>query len=174
MPNRLILFFLFATTALHAQEIKVEYDKDRDFTKYKTFSFGEGEIVTPKDQKQVSDAVFDKWVKAAVTRELELKGLKRVDSARGDLIVSYAAGSLTRSDAGNVGPMGMTPGSTERTYIHDYQQMSLIIDLNDHSNIMIWRINSTTNMTAQGGERVVDQVVERGFRKFAKPGKKKK
>lgn len=173
MPNRFILLFLFASSlTLQAQEIKVEYDKKRDFTQYNNFSFGEGEIVTPKDQKQVSDATFHKWVKAAITRELELKGLMRTDSTAADLVVSYVAGNLSRSDAGNLGPMGMTPGSTERTYIHDYQQMSLIIDLNDRSNMLIWRINSTTNMTAQGGERLVDQVVEKGFRKFGKKKKK--
>lgn len=168
-----ILFILISTTIIWAQEIKVEYDKDRDFSKYKTFSFGEGEIITPKDQKQVSDAEVNKWIKTAIGRELKIKGLLQVDSAA-DLVVSYAAGTLARSDAGNVGPLGMTPGSTDRTYIRDYQQGSLVIDLNDKSNMLVWRINSTTNMSASEGEQLIDQIVERGFRKFGKPVKKKK
>ncbi len=168
-----ILFILISTTIIWAQEIKVEYDKDRDFSKYKTFSFGEGEIITPKDQKLVSDATVHKWIKTAIGRELEMKGLQQVDSAA-DLVVSYAAGTLARSDAGNVGPLGMTPGSTDRTYIRDYQQGSLVIDLNDKSNMLVLRINSTTNMIGDDGERMVDQIVEKGFRKFGRPVKKKK
>jgi hypothetical protein len=166
-----ILLLGFSTA--WAQEIKVDYDKNRDFTVYKTFRFGEGEITTPKDKKQVSDAEVKKWIQSAITKELELKGLQRLDSAA-DLVVSFAAGTSSRSDAGNVGPMGMTPGSTERTYIRDYSQGSLIIDLNDSKNFLIWRINSTTNATVPGGERLVDQIVQKGFKQFAKPVKKKK
>ena len=102
-----------------------------------------------------------------------MKGLKQVDSAS-DLVVSYVVGTLSRSDMGNVGPMGMTPGSNERTYIRDYQQGSLIIDLNDSKNFLVWRINSTTNMGSAAGERLVDQIVQRGFKQFGKPVKKKK
>ncbi len=155
------------------QELKVEFDKNRDFTKYKTYRFGEGEIITPKDQQQTNEGDIEKWIRNAISRELELRELTRVDSSA-DLVVSYVAGSLARSAAGDVGPMGMTPGSMDRTYIRDYRQGSLIIDLNDRSNRMVWRINATSDMSATGGERMIDQIVEKGFRKYPKPSKKKK
>lgn len=173
---RSILFLMAAilfSTVVTAQEIKIEFDKSHDFTQYKTFRFGEEEVITPKDQKQVSDEEIKRWIVKAITTELSLKGLKQVDSAS-DLVVSYVVGTLSRSDMGNVGPMGMTPGSNERTYIRDYQQGSLIIDLNDSKNFLVWRINSTTNMSSAGGERLVDQIVQRGFKQFGKPVKKKK
>src|SRR6516162_8566557 len=104
----------FFTTALllvnlcaSAQGIKIEYDKKHDFSKYKTFSFGESQVITPPDQKQVSDATVDTWVKNGVTRELEFKGLKRVDSLA-DLVVTYVIGTMERSDAQSIGPLGMT------------------------------------------------------------------
>lgn len=173
---RTFLFFITAilfSAIVTAQEIKVEFDKNHDFSQYKTFRFGEEEVITPKDQKQVSDQDIKRWVVKAITTELGLKGLKQADSAA-DLVVSYVVGTLSRSDMGNVGPMGMAPGSNERTYIRDYQQGSLIIDLNDSKNFLIWRINSTTNMSSAGGERLVDQIVQRGFKQFGKPVKKKK
>jgi hypothetical protein len=152
----------------------VEYDKKRDFSHYKSFSFGESQIITPPDQKQVADAALDKWIKNGVTRELELKGLKRVDSAA-QLIVTYAAGSLERSDAESLGPLGLTPGANpSRTWMRDYRQTSLIIDLNDRSNNLIWRVNSTSNLSTADGERAIDAIVGKGFRKFGKPVKKKK
>lgn len=173
---RSILFLMAAilfSTVVTAQEIKIEFDKSHDFTQYKTFRFGEEEVITPKDQKQVSDEEIKRWIVKAITTELSLKGLKQVDSAS-DLVVSYVVGTLSRSDMGNVGPMGMTPGSNERTYIRDYQQGSLIIDLNDSKNFLVWRINSTTNMSSAGGERLVDQIVQLGFKQFGKSVKKKK
>jgi len=173
---RSFLFFIVAilfSAVVTAQEIKVEFDKNHDFSQYKTFRFGEQEVITPKDQKQVSDEEIKRWIVKAINTELGLKGLNQVDSAS-DLVVSYVVGTLSRSDMGNVGPMGMTPGSNERTYIRDYQQGSLIIDLNDSKNFLVWRINSTTNMGSAAGERLVDQIVQRGFKQFGKPVKKKK
>ncbi len=94
----LTILLLLINFCAFAQEIKIEYDKKHDFSKYKTFTFGESQVVTPADQKQVSDATIDKWVKAGVTRELEFKGLKRVDSLA-DLVVTYVIGTMARSDA---------------------------------------------------------------------------
>jgi hypothetical protein len=169
----LFLVGILFSSVTSAQEIKIEFDKSHDFTQYKTFRFGEAEVITPKDQKQVNDEEIKRWIVKAISTELSLKGLQQVDSSA-DLVVSYIVGTLSRSDMGNVGPMGMAPGSTERAYIRDYQQGSLIIDLNNSKNFLVWRINSTTNMSSAGGERLVDQIVQRGFKQFGKPAKSKK
>jgi len=165
-----ILVLGFSTS--WGQEFKVEYDKNRDYTQYKTFRFGEGELVTPKDQRQVSAEQMDKMIKEAVTRELAMKGLVPADSAA-DLVVSYVVGTIARSDAGDVGPMGLTPGSMERTYLKDYRQGSLVIDLNDKRDIKVWRVNATMEMSS-GVDKIINQVVQKGFKKFPKAGKKKK
>jgi hypothetical protein len=174
MIRTLFLFVLLLISSIgFGQELKVEFDKNRDFTNYKTFRFGEGEIITPKDQQQTNEADIEKWIRSAISRELEMRELTRVDSSA-DLVVSNVAGSLARSAAGDVGPMGLTPGSMDRTYIRDYRQGSLIIDLNDRNKLLVWRINATSDMSATGGERMIDQIVEKGFRKYPKPSKKKK
>ncbi len=164
---------LLSTSFAWAQEFKVEYDKNRDYTPYKTFSFGEGELTTPKDQRQVSAEQVDKWLKDAVTKELQMKGLTRVDSAA-DLVVSYAVGTLAKSDANTLGPMGLTPGSMERNYLRDYRMGNIVIDLNDKSNLMVWRVNATIEMISANAENVIGAVVEKGFRKYPKPAKAKK
>jgi len=172
---RLIVFsvLLFGVSFAWGQEFKVEYDKNRNFTQYKTFRFGEGELVTPKDQRQMTAEQADKLVKDAMTRELESKGLQRVDSDA-DLVVSYVIGTLARSDAGNVGPMGLTPGSMDRTYMKDYRQGNLVIDLNDRQDIKVWRVNATMEMTSSNAEKIISEVIQKGFRKYPKPAKKKK
>jgi Domain of unknown function (DUF4136) len=168
-----LIAILLGATSAWSQEMKVEYDKDRDYTQYKTFRFGEGELVTPKDQRQVSAQQVDKWVKDAMTNELELKGLKRADSVA-DLVISYVVGTLSRSDAGDVGPLGLTPGSMERTYMKDYRQGNIVIDLNDRRDIKVWRVNATMEMSSSNAEKMINQVVQKGFKKFPKSKEKAK
>ena len=165
---------MFFSLPIFGQSIEVEYDKKGDFTKYKTFKFGESQITTPQDQKQIKDEVLNGWIVRGITRELELKGLTKTDSSA-DLIVSYAEGTLARTDNQALGPLALTPGANpDRNFRFEYRQSSLIIDLNDRNGNLIWRVNSITNMTTAEAERTVDTVIERGFKKFAKPHKKKK
>jgi Domain of unknown function (DUF4136) len=172
----IIIFFLLTVLAVSSfgQSVEAEYDKNKDFTHYKTFSFGESQITTPADQKRIEDKTMDAWIVRAITRELELKGLKRRDSMP-DLIATYAEGTLARTDIERLGPLALTPGANpSRSFTLEYEQSSLVIDLNDRSGNLIWRVNSTTNMTSSEIERTVDAIVEKGFKKFAKPHKKKK
>jgi Domain of unknown function (DUF4136) len=176
MPKQLIFLFILLTSAARAQQMKVEFDKATDFSRYRTFTLGEGQILTPKDQRRIPDASIHGWVRGAIADELAKKGLKKVDSA-GDLVVSYLTGTEKRSDTGNVGPLGMTPGSNASpAYIRDYQQGSLVIDLNDaHNKALVWRINATTDVNLPESEGAIDQIVEQGFKKFSlKPKKIKK
>jgi len=168
----LSILFIALSFCASAQEIKVEYDKKHDFSKYKSFTFGESQVVTPADQKQVNDATIDKWVKTGVTRELASKGLKRVDSLA-DLVVTYVIGTMARSDAQAIGPLGMTPGSNDRTWSRDYKQTSFIIDLNDRNNYLAWRVNAVADVIGTDAERTIDMVIVRGFKKFGKTVKKK-
>lgn len=172
---RCVVFFAFLLgfTSVWGQEFKVEYDKNRDYTQYKTFRFGEGELVTPKDQRQMTAEQVDKWIKESVSRELEMKGLRRVDTVA-DLVISYVIGTLARSDAGDVGPMGLTPGSMDRTYMKDYRQANLVIDLNDKRDIKVWRVNATMEIGSTNGEKIIAQAVQKGFKKFPKAVKEKK
>jgi len=164
---------LLGFSATWGQEFKVEYDKNRDYSQYKTFRFGEGELVTPKDQRQMSAEQVDKWIKESMTKELEMKGLTRVDSAA-DLVISYVVGTLARSDAGDVGPLGLTPGSMDRTYMKDYRQGNLVIDLNDNRDIKVWRGNATMEISVSNGEKIIGQVIQKGFKKYPKAVKEKK
>ncbi len=169
---RLLIPLLLLTSVVRAQEINIEYDKKHDFTHYKTFSFGESQVITPADQKQISDATLHQWIKNGIVRELEFKGLKKTDSVA-DLMVTYVVGTMARSDSQPIGPLGQTPGSTATSWSRNYKQTSLIIDLNDRHNFLVWRINAVADVIGTDAERTIDLIVEKGFKKFAKPAKKK-
>ena len=174
MKNFLLIVLTIITTTLSAQDIEVEYDKDRDLTKYKTFTMGESEIITPKDRRLVNDEQLHGWVETALVNELVGKGLTQVDSL-GDLTVTYIIGSLEKMDVQNLGPMGTSPTNSDQTWSRDYRQGSFVIDLNDRSNLLIWRVNATTSNGTPSASAAIEQIVEKGFRKFsAKPKKEKK
>jgi hypothetical protein len=168
----LFALLLLMSIRVAGQEIKVEYDKNHDFSKYKTFSFGENVVVTPTNQRRVSDATFDNWIKNGISRELQFKGMKRMDSLS-DLIVTYAFVRTPQLDVEPIGPLGMTPGSSERSWSRTYTESTLIIDLNNHSNLLIWRVKGTFDVASSNVESVIDMIIARGFKKYGK-GKKKK
>jgi hypothetical protein len=175
MKTGFLLIFLLVSVTAWAQHIEVEYQKDRDFSKYRTFSFGESEVITPKDEQTIESSKVHGWVKEAITRELEANGLKRMDSL-GDLVVSYIIGSAERSEIESVGPLGGTPGmvAQPRSSLRDFTTESFIIDLKDKSKNLVWRINAETVLTSSAVQSGIDEVVARGFKKYAKAAKGKK
>jgi hypothetical protein len=83
MPKLVLALFVLVSFSSHAQDVVAEFDKDRDFTKYKTFTIGEFEIITPKDQRTVPDAQLHEWVQMAIKTELTEKGLTVLMLERG-------------------------------------------------------------------------------------------
>ena len=165
----ILLFFLAGMSASYAQDIEVEYDKNRDFTVYKTFALGEGEIITPKDQRKVGDEQIHKWVQNAIASELKDKGLTQMDSLA-DITVSYIIGSLERSTLGSSGTGGIGAG----VVMNDYEQSSFVIDMNDKNNFLVWRVNGVTSTNHPNASSMIDEVVAKGFKKFSIKTKKKK
>ena len=64
-------FLLLISLCSQAQDINVEYDKKRDLSRYKTFSLGGGEVITPKDQQQGNEASLKNWVRNSIAEELK-------------------------------------------------------------------------------------------------------
>ncbi len=166
----IFLFILLGIADSFGQDIVAEYDKDRDFTVYKTFSIGEGEIITPKDQRKIDDQKLHKWVREAIASELKDKGLTQLDSL-GDLNVTYIIGSLERSNLASSGTGGIGAG----VVMNDYEQSSFVIDMNDRNNFLVWRVNGVTSTNHPNANTMIEEVVAKGFKKFSiKPKKKKK
>lgn len=171
---RLFPFFLVVVSPSFAQDINVEYDKNRDLSHYKTFTLGSGEVITPRDRRTGKEDQLHQWIKDAITNELTAKGMQKVDSA-GDLLATYLVGTQQRRDVSQLGPLGVSPDNSSQTWSRDYQMGSLIIDLNDKNRNLIWRINATTSAAAMDINVLIDQVVSAGFKKFSlKPKKVKK
>jgi hypothetical protein len=79
----LCVMVLLGATAALAQDVRYNFDKNADFSKYKTYKW-----VPIKDAAKVSDLV-DKQIKDAIDTELATKGLTKVDGDDANLFVGY-------------------------------------------------------------------------------------
>lgn len=169
-----ILFILILTGTVKGQDILVEPGKNINWESHKTFRFGKSEIVTHKEDKKISDASLDKIIRETIERELKLKGIQAGNESA-TLIITYLAGSFHHSEIQRLGPAGVAPGMPATNLTRDFDQGSLVIDVNDASNgSLVWRVNSTVTTNIPDPRNSIEQVVARGFKKFGPSLKKKK
>jgi hypothetical protein len=77
---------LLGLSAAFAQDVRYNFDKDTDFSKFKTYKW-----ITLKDAPKVND-ILDKNIRGALDTELATKGLTRVEADNADLFLGYQAG----------------------------------------------------------------------------------
>jgi hypothetical protein len=134
------------TGAAFAQDVRYNFDKDADFSKFKTYKW-----VILKDAVQL-DNIMDKNIKSTVDAELAKKGLTIVDSGDADLYIGYQ-GSVGQDKqftsfssgwgygpgwyrGGCYGPSStMTTGQTSTIYTGQ-----LVLDMYDSAHTdLVWR-----------------------------------
>src|SRR6476660_4733132 len=74
---------LLITVGAAAQDIRYNFDKNADFSKFKTYKW------VPIKGAQPPDDLVDKQIKETFDAELAKKGLTKVDSDDADLFVGY-------------------------------------------------------------------------------------
>jgi hypothetical protein len=77
---------LMIASSAFGQDVRHNFDKDTDFSKFKTYKW-----VTLKDAPRV-DALLDKQIRDAFDAQLATKGLSKVDGDDADLFVGYKVG----------------------------------------------------------------------------------
>lgn len=166
---------------LQAQTVKTLTTKGVDLTKYETFTVAKGDLMTPKDERMVSNEALFKSVKKTVIQEMELRGYKYVDSSA-QLVVSYVASAYNVTDGGAMGPLSQSPASNPsemnqaRSWSHESRQGMLVIDIADAANQKeLW--TATGSLTLDAGvelNRAIDGIIYKAFKKFPSRNKKKK
>ena len=86
-----------------AQDVRYNFDKTTDFSKFKTYKW-----VVIKDAAPVNDLV-DKKIKNSVDTQLATKGLGKVDGDNADLFIAYQAAVGTEKQFTSFSS-GMGPG----------------------------------------------------------------
>jgi hypothetical protein len=117
-------------------------DRDRDFTRYRTFDWGPADALPAGDPRLERNAVFQDHVQGAIERNLAAKGFERAAAAvtpdvrvhfhavtdrRKDVtLFDYQSGYCTRDDC--------------QTGVSEYEQGTLVVDMIDvQTNRLVWR-----------------------------------
>jgi hypothetical protein len=100
-----LILLLFGASKGFAQDVRYNFDKDTDFSKYKTYKW-----VTIKDSDHLNE-LTEKQITAALDAELATKGLTKTDADTGDLYIGYqtAVGSEKQFNSYSSG-WGSGPG----------------------------------------------------------------
>lgn len=141
------LFALASAAPTFAQDVRYNYDKNTNFSRFKTYKW-----VLLKDAKDPGD-LLDKQIKGAFDSQLTMKGLTKVEDDSADLYIGYqvaigqekeftsyntdwgyGAGWYRGGWYGYPGG-GMTTGSTSTIYVGQ-----LVLDMYDSANKdLVWR-----------------------------------
>jgi len=171
-----IPFLLLAgVSAAAAQDVRYNFDKQANFTGFKTYKW-----VTIKGATALPD-LADRQVKAAVDAELAKKGLTKSESDSADLLIGYQAGlgtekEYTSFDTGyGYGPGwygggwygaggGMTTGQTSTIYIGQ-----LVLDMYASApHSLVWRGTASKTLDPKAKPEKQQKNLEKAVAKMLK------
>lgn len=147
-----------AACAARGPEIRTDYDESADFSRYVTFAFMER---AERSEPRSYDTLDDRRVIAAVSRELEVRGYRRVEE-HPDLLVNFAVSTQDVQEVQRVpssfipppwygwrgGYYYPWPHYSYETYIDSYQRGTLYIDLVDaERRQLVWEGSAAGRVT---------------------------
>jgi hypothetical protein len=162
---------LLAASASFAQQVKTDYDRNTDFTQYKTYSW---------EKVQTQDSLWVDRIKEAVNTQLAAKGWTQVPSGGSVAIVAI---EMTKNQQtldtfyngfGDGWRWGGGFGDATTT-VNNYKVGTLVVDFFDpNSKKLIWRGSSSDTLSDKSDKniKILDKGVQKMFEHFP-PGEKK-
>jgi len=161
-----------------AQKVTVDFDKATTFTNYKTYTWKQG---TP-----AKSPLMDQRISGAIDKQMELKGLKKVDAESApDLVLIYHAAveyetQLNTVDMGGwygwYGPYYGGGGGTSTTTVDRIPVGQLRVDMGDvKAKKLIWQGRATDTLSdkPEKVEKTINKSAEKMFKNFPPKEKKK-
>jgi hypothetical protein len=176
-----ILLFVIGALTSAAQDVRYDFDKDKDFSQFKTYKW-----VPIKGANESDDVMAKQLVVAAVDAELGKKGLSKTDTDTADLYIGYqtAVRSEKKYSGWKFGPGwgrtwygGTSPGEPYRLTSKIYVgQLDLsIYDSADKQ--LVWRgVASKTvdpNTTLDKQQNTINKAVEELLKNYPPKQNKK-
>jgi len=162
----------FAATSF-AQQVKTDYDRNANFSQYKTYSW---------EKVQTQDPLWVDRIKEAVNAALTAKGVTPVESGGDIAVVAVEATQSQRTL--NTFYDGLGGGWRWRgfgglgeatTTVDTYKVGTLIVDLFDaHSKTLVWRGSSSDTLSDKSDKNIknLDKGVQKMFDHFPPDVKK--
>jgi len=168
---------LITATSVFAQDVRYNFDKNTDFTKFKTYRW-----VPIKDAQSINP-IIEKQIVQAIDAQLTQKGLSKVDGDKADLYIGYQTAIGTEKQFNSYstdwgygggwygggwygGGMGssMTTGSTTTIY-----KGQLALDMYDSSNhTLVWRGLASKTLDAKAKPEKQEKNLNKAVAKLMK------
>jgi len=186
LAGAVLMMGAFFLSGCAISTVSVDYDKQVDFGKYRTFRFQPGHIVRDIGVHDTVSSLINIHMRRAVEAQLTAKGYQVVDS-NPDFIVSYIAGAQEKeqivNNMNNFGPMfgpyygfyGMGMGGGwwgpmwNNTWSNNmyYEEGTLVIDVLDpKTNNLIWRSFAESVINNYNEAAFVEKEVTKSLKKF--------
>jgi Domain of unknown function (DUF4136) len=164
-----LAMMMLASVVSVAQQVKTDYDRNANFSQFKTYSWS---------NVKTKDPLLVDRIKNAVNSTLAAKGLTKVDSGS-DL--SIVAMEITRNQqtlntfydgfgGWRWGGFGNTTTTTET-----YKVGTLVVDLfNTQSKELVWRGSSSDTLSSNSDKniKILNKGVDKMFKHFPPEGNK--
>lgn len=171
----LSLALIFSAAAAHAQDVKVNWDRTTDFTRYKTYQWMK--IPSPRTPAPEIEAL----IYGAVDAQLEAKGLKKAENGEPDLYVGYAITLSQPKGQPAPPPAETTSWQTGSSWSAHYpsdkavRKGTLNVDIAEvKKNLLVWQ----GTVMAEVGDSVNDarwkisKGLSKAFAQFPPPARK--
>ncbi len=163
--------------------VKVDYDKDFDFTGFKNFIVTPGTFINTNKDIPKDHSTGQRKIEETFIKYLTEKGLEKAVSADTNFVVTFTAGAKKKKEIEGIHNPGWAgygyhyaPGWGAPVYnnwwVNEYKDGTLIIDVYDFkSRQLVWRAYCETEISNGNNEETLKKIVSRAFKKF--PPKKK-
>ena len=117
-------------------------DRDRDFTRYRTFDWGPADALPAGDARLERDAFFQDHIQGAIERNMAARGFERAAATvEPDVRVHFHAVIDRRLDVNRLDSQsGYCGGNDCQAGVSEYEEGTLVVDMIDvRSNRLVWR-----------------------------------
>jgi hypothetical protein len=186
LRNIVIAVFLLALPSRAiAAETRVDYDRQKDFSRYRTFAVEIGSLILPDGSSDEQNTLTASRLRQAVTRELNARGLEST-SGRADLVIRVSSRESERTEIvssgwsrfgpyrgwGYFGPYGYYNRLyNRRPYFDDvwtyrYFEGSLRVDIVErNTGALIYRAQ-VTDRVGKDVDKYLVKGIDRAFKKY--------
>lgn len=149
-----------------AQTVYVDYNHNVDFTKFKTYAWGQGE-----NANGINDSILKQNAQQEIDSQLSAKGLQKVEeSQHPDLIVVTGSGMKQQTSYNAWGTGGWRWGGGMASVTPETTNVgTLVVDIYDaNGQKMIWRGISQGALSNKGtkNEKELTKAIDKMFRKY--------
>lgn len=165
IASLVVTLCLVSTIAL-AENVYVDYNHAIDFTKFKTYAWGQG-----ANPNAIQDSILLQTAQSDINSQLQLKGLQMVqESQNPDIVVVMSSGMKQQTSYNAWGSGGWRWGGGMASVTPETSDVgTLVVDVYDaNGKQMIWRGISQDTLSTKGSknEKEMNKAIVKMFKQY--------